>query len=230
MDSSTDPLASARKEAIRLLCRAQADDALPVDSFERRLEQIRHAPNEATIAAIVADLDGWADGRTGGWEIAGEPAASTNYPAVRSSVHPPIRPADQPFAPAEHLRLASIFGSTTRAGSWTVPLVLETKVLLGEMTLDLRDAVFGADVVDIVVDVTLGSFTLIVPAGTQVENEVEERFSSSSHSTRGAKGAGPNGLLVRLGGQALLASVEIKEKLPSNRTKSGFLDRLLGSG
>jgi hypothetical protein len=85
-------------------------------------------------------------------------------------------------------------------------------------------------VVDINVDVKLGSLELIVPAGTQVENEVEETFSSSSHSTRSARGARPNGLLVRLRGKALLASVDVKEKFPSKPGKPGFFQRLLNSG
>jgi hypothetical protein len=99
------------------------------------------------------------------------------------------------------------------------------------MTIDLRDAVFGSDLVDIDVDVTLGSFTLIVPAGTQVENEIEEHFSGSTHSTRSARGARPNGLLVRLRGRALLASVDVKEKFPTGYVKpGGFFDKLLGKG
>src|SRR5690606_27102391 len=115
-------------------------------------------------------------------------------------------------SPAEYLRIASVFGSTKRAGSWTVPLLLEVKVLFGEAVIDLRDAVFGADFVDIDVDVKLGSFSLIVPAGTQVENEIEETLTSSTHSTRSARGARPNGLLIRLRGHAVLSSVEIKER------------------
>ncbi|MEZ4455930.1 MAG: hypothetical protein R2882_05140 [Gemmatimonadales bacterium] len=120
-----------------------------------------------------------------------------------------------------------MFGSTKRAGSWTVPL--EVRGLFSETTIDLRDAVFGADVVDLEVDVKLSSFTLIVPLGTQVENEVEETLSSSTHSTRGARGTSPNGLLVRLRGHALLASIEIKEKARAGQ-RLGFFAKLLGAG
>ena len=99
------------------------------------------------------------------------------------------------------------------------------------MTIDLRDAVFGADVMDIEINVSLGSFTLIVPAGTQVENEVEETLSSSTHSTRSARGASPNGLLIRVTGTAFMGSVEVKEKFPSSQSKGPSLfERLLGGG
>ncbi|MHB1326831.1 MAG: DUF1707 domain-containing protein [Gemmatimonadales bacterium] len=211
-----------RREAIRLLCRAQADDRLSVESFETRLEGINRAPNQATIAAIIADL-------------ADDPELATPTPFTPAYGLPAVADHTAPFrpvAPAEFSRISSVFGSTKRGGSWTVPLLIEARVLFGEMTLDLRDAVFGADVVDINVDVDLGSFTLIVPAGTQVESEVNETLSSSSHSTRSTGGVRPNGLLVRLHGQATLASVEIKEKFPTGfrGRKPGILDRLLSKG
>lgn len=212
-------LEHARREAIRMLCLAQAEDRLSVEAFETRLDQIKHAPNEATLAAILADV---------------EPTSSFPAPMISDPELPAV--ADRtavgsPVAPADYLRVSSVFASTRRAGSWTVPLHLDGKVLFGELTLDLRDAVFASDVVDINVDVMLGSMSLIVPAGTQVENEIDETLSSSTHSTRGARGAAPNGLLVRLTGRAFLASIEVKEKFPSKAGKpEGFLGRLLGSG
>ncbi len=211
-------LESARREAIRILCQAQADDRLSVEAFQTRFEQVNHAPNRATLAAILADLEDAAFP---------EPILSGSYPLVTAD-HPE---AIAPVSPAEYLRISSVFASSKRAGAWTVPLEIEGFVVFGEMVLDLRDAVFGSDVVDINVDVKLGSFELIVPAGTQVENEMEETLSSSSHSTRSARGARPNGLLVRLRGRAWLASVEVKEKFPTSPGKKGnLLQRLLGSG
>ncbi len=214
-----DELERVRHEAVRLLCAAQARDQLTLDDFEGRLERIKQAPNPATLEAIVADLQ-----------------ADDPYPApLTASTSAPARvtgAAYAPVAPAEFLRLTSVFASTRRAGSWTVPLEIQALVALGELTLDLRDAVFDSDVLDIDVSVTLGSFTLIVPAGTQVENEIEETLSSSEHSTRSARGARPNGLLVRVRGRSLLASVEIKERYPTGMDpgKGGFWQRLLGSG
>ena len=204
-------LDSGRREAIRLLCQAQATDQLSVEAFESRLEQVKQAPNQATLAAILADL---------------VPDVPVRYAAAIDHTGVAF-----PVSPAEYVRVTSVFASTKRVGSWTVPLHIDAKILFGELTLDLRDAVFGADVVDITVDVKLGSFSLIVPAGTQVENEVEETFTGSEHSTRTAPSAQPNGLLVRLHGRAFMASIEVKEKLPSNQAKgTGILNRLLGSG
>jgi hypothetical protein len=213
-----DDLEAARRAAIRVLCDAQAREVLTLEDFEGRLDRLKHAPNEATLEAIIADLG----------EASLYPVPYAAAPTLDRATH--VEPA--PVEPAEYLRLSSVFASTKRGGSWTVPLQLEALVLLGEITLDLRDAVFGADVLDIDVNATLGSFTLIVPAGTQVENEIEETLSSSEYSTRSARGARPNGLLVRLRGRALLASVEVKEKFPSGLEQSsgGFFRRLLQRG
>jgi hypothetical protein len=209
-------LDTARKEAIRIICQAQVHDRLSVEAFESRLDRIRQAPNRSTLEAIVADL---------------EPTGAYLAPIVTQPVVPAA--ADHtdfaPVSPAEFLRVASVFASTKRAGSWTVPLEIHARVLFGEMTLDLRDGIFASDVVDVEVDATLGSFTLILPVGTQVENEIEEIMSSSSHSTRSARGARLNGLLVRLRGRALFASVEVKEKPPAGTPAlKGALERLLG--
>jgi hypothetical protein len=207
-------LEHARYEAIRVLCAAQAEDRLPVHAFEATLERIKSAPDRATLGAIVAGLQ------------------DTGAALAPLTAEPPDAiPADAAaVAPADCLRLSSVFASTKRAGPWTVPLELNTLVILGEMTLDLRDAMFLADVVDIDVHATLGSFTLIIPAGTQVENEIEETLTSSEYSRRGVKDAAPNGLLIRLRGRALLASIEIKEKYPTGAAPrgGGLWRKLLG--
>lgn len=209
-----DELEPLRQEAIRVLSTAVASDQLPVEQFESRLVLVRQAPNRATLDAIVADVL-----PTGGFLVS----------------HPPQRVAADhtwagPVEPAEELRISTVFGSTKRAGSWTVPLHLTLKVFAGEITLDMRDAVFGSDVVDIDVSILMGGVILIVPAGAQVENDCDERFSSSSHSTRSARGVSPIGLLIRIGGRVRFGNIEIKEKRPSAEEpeKKGLMRLLSG--
>jgi hypothetical protein len=209
-----DDLESLRYEAIRTLSAAVATDRLPVEQLESRLAQVRQAPNRATLDAIVADV-----------LPTGSYAPAVFEPEIAD--HTAVAPVE----PAEYLRIVTVLGSTKRAGSWTVPFRLDLKVILGELTIDLRDAVFCADVLDIDLHVTFGSLTLIVPAGTQVENECEERFSSSTHSMRSAKGAPRIGLLIRLTGRIVFSNLEVKEKRPSADAppKRGLM-KLLGGG
>ena len=191
-----DPLETLRGEAIRVLSAAVASDRMTIEQLESRLPLIRQAPNRASLDAIIADVL-----PSGGFRLpAGLPTVVADHTSVA------------PVEPAEFLRIRTVFSSSKRAGSWTVPLELELKVVMGDLTIDLRDAVFCSDVLDIHLHVVLGNLTLIVPAGTQVENECEERFSSTSHSVRSTKGASPIGLLIRITGRVRWSNVEIKEK------------------
>jgi hypothetical protein len=209
-----DELEPLRQEAIRALSVAVVSDKLTVDQLETRLALVRQAANRATLDAIVADVL-----PTGGF----------------LAPHAPQRVAADhtwsgPVEPAEELRISTVFGSTKRAGSWTVPLHLSLKVFAGEITLDMRDAVFGSDVVDIDVNILMGGVILIVPAGAQVENDCDERFSSSTHSIRsGARNVSPIGLLIRIGGRVRFGNLEIKEKRPTSEEppKKGIM-KLLG--
>jgi len=207
-----DPLESERHEAIRIMAAAVAEDRLPIRQLESRLALVRQAPNRATLEAIVADL---------------APSGECALPlgVARTSTDPA---ALAPIEPAEVLRISTVLSSSKRAGSWTVPLRLEIRGLIGDLTVDLRDAIFCSDVLDIDLDLLLGNLVIIVPAGAQVENEAEERWSSTSHSTRSARGAGPIGLLIRLTGRVRWSNVEIKEKRRTGEKPPSRLKRLLG--
>jgi hypothetical protein len=210
----------SRQSAIRVLAAALADERMSVEQFESRLALVRDAPNLATVDAIVADLL-----PSGGFGLPeGLPVV-----ADRTAV---VLPDDAfPVEPAEVLRISSVMGSTKRAGRWTVPLRLELKVVMGEMSIDLRDAVFCSDYLEIDLHVVLSSLTLIVPAGTQVENESEERFSSSTHSTRSTRGVERIGLLIRITGEVRLSSLDIKEKVRrEDEPEKPAWRRLLGMG
>jgi len=209
-----DELESVRHDAIRALSGAVASDRMSIDEFESRLVQVRQAPNRATLDAIVADL---------------VPSGGYSVPTGLVPMFPD-HASLAPVEPAELLRIKTVLGSTKRAGSWTVPYRLQLIAVLGEINIDLRDAVFGSDVLDIELHATLANITLIVPAGTQVENECEERLSSSSHSARSARGANPLGLLVRITGRVVMSNLEIKEKRRSGEEPPSTWQRWLGRG
>jgi hypothetical protein len=200
-----DEMEPLREEAIRALSAALSGDRISFDQFESRLALVRQAPNRATLDAILADLP-----------VDEEFVLPTGLvPPARDHTAVAGHEDLMPVEPAEVLRIKTVMGSSKRAGSWTVPFRLELKVVLGELTVDLRDAVFCSDTLDLDLHVLLGSLTLIVPAGTQVENESDEKFSSSSHSTRSTRGMSRIGLLIRITGRVHWSSLEIKEKPPS---------------
>ncbi len=179
-----------RAEAIQRLCAAHAEDHIPLAVFEDRLERLRAADTEGTVAALVADIE-----PSGEWT----PASGT-LPARGS--------------PPSTLRIAGYFSSSTRAGSWSVPDQLEIQILFGSLRIDLREAETLSDLVEIEVSSSFGSLELIVPPGTLIENDVHETLSSSTHKRKRSSGAfrPVPPLRVRITGHILLSEVVIKER------------------
>lgn len=187
-------LSLTKRDAVARLCQAQADGLLSVEVFEQRYLLIHDATTRAMVEAIVADLDDVADRAEGPASLV--PVAGTPLPVEA--------------APA--IRIPAILASAKRAGTWTVPEEIRLLVVLGEAILDFRDASFTTDTVVIDATVRLGQVTLIVPPGTQVENECREFLSASKHPSRGRGGAPPNGLLVIVQGSLFMAELVVKEK------------------
>ena len=214
-------LESARRDAVARLCLAQASGFLSVEAFEERYSLIADATSVATLEALVADLnmdeEPMLPVRAGSYEL--EPiTADTDSALVNTGYSRAARPVEA----ASSVRIPAVFGSAERAGTWSVPEHIEVMVTLGEVKLDFRDAIFTTDTVMLDVSVTLGSLTLILPPGTQVENECEEFMSSSTHPSKGRKGAPPNGILVILRGNVRLGEISIKERGPTGTEPERF--------
>ena len=194
-------LDAARHDAIHALCVAQAEDRLSVEQFEQRLLLLREAPTSAAVRQIVGDLE-----TTGDYGLVARDA-----------------PLPAGVAPLEQLRISAVFSGAKRSGRWTVPLFIETQIMFGSVKLDLRDAWFESDTLEIDVDAWCGSLQLIVPPGTQVEIEVSETMSGSEHKRgRNAASAEWNGLLVRITGSMFMSGLKIIERPPSSE-QGGFL-------
>jgi hypothetical protein len=197
-----------RREAVTRLCQAQAEGRLSAEAFEERYALVREAANASMVQAIVADL---ADEDVGAGEVGLAEAPSGDHAAV---------PA------AARLRLPAVLGSTHRAGPWTVPEEIDVLGVLGSVTLDFRDAAFIGDTVIIDASLTLASLRLIVPPGTQVENECRQVLSSAKHAkVRRQHQADPTGLLVVVQGQLVLSELEIKVRPPTG-TEPTMLERM----
>lgn len=199
-----DTLQEARRRAIHALCVAQAKELISVEVFELRHALVHEAPSAAAVDAIVADV-----------EITGEVDAGPLLAPVTGTAL-----TDLTALPGE-LPISAVFSTVKREGYWVVPPVLRLKALCGEVKLDLRDALFTSDVVDVTVDATMGTIQLTLPAGTQVENECTAVFGEVEHKRPDALDVPPNGLLVRINGRALFGGVKIRERLPTDQLPPG---------
>ena len=222
-------LESARRDAVARLCFAQASGLLSVEAFEERYALIAEASSVATIEGIVADLE--MEDATPLLPVRTRTVAVDTLVDVDTAGYP-IRRA-LPVEAATSVRIPAVFGSAVRAGTWTVPEHIEVMCTLGEVKLDFRDATFSTDTIVVDASVLLGTLTLIVPPGTQIENECEEFMANSSHPRRGKNRAPPNGILVIIQGTIRLGELSIKERPPTGEEPErlkGFFTRLLNKG
>lgn len=182
-------LSAVRREAVELLCTAQAEGRISDQLFEQRLAAVQAAASDAGILAIVADLQD---------ETPGHGVVAYDDPA--------------PMVPfADQLRVSAVLNTTRREGNWVVPYQLEVLSLFGEMHLDFRDAILPDDVIDVHVSVSVGSLVIIVPRGTTIHNDVDAILSTNEIKRKGKGFVPPNGLALRVTGRAVLGSIEIKE-------------------
>ncbi|HLS47927.1 MAG TPA: hypothetical protein VK012_05370 [Gemmatimonadales bacterium] len=189
-----DNLEDARQEAEVLLADAAADRRISAEVLELRRALIGEAPSAAAVAAIVADL------------------------VPTGEFYEPVALAPDPgWIPAPELvRVSAVFGTSRREGRWTAPLNLEIHCVLGEVHIDLRDAMFAANVLEVEADVYLGTVVLTVPAGTVVELECSTVLGSAGPDRKHRQTAEPNGLLVRVSGNIVLGELKTRERLPSD--------------
>lgn len=197
-------LEEARREAIHQLCVAQAQGTMSVELFEQRLALVREAPTPAAIGQLVADVRP----ASAEWEVESGAALVEGQPR-EISLESYAPPSDVP----QRLRMTAIFASTKRRGQWVVPYEIETKVIMGELVIDLRDALFAWDTLVIDVDVTLGELKLVVPVGTRIENEIDDFIGGGKVNMKGGQGAEPNGLVVHLYGSVRFGSVDVRQRL-----------------
>lgn len=193
-----DDLTPARREVITRLCAAHAAGVISVDQFEDRHALVSEASSLAALEALVADLA----------------HDATPLPLTGFAPRVPTEVTDATHVAAANapMRIPAIVGSATRAGQWVVPDHLEVMVVLGELKLDFREALFTADTVVLDVSVTLGSLKIKVPPGTTIVNECHEVLTSSSYPRPRRGPVEPNGITLILQGRVVFGELELREQ------------------
>jgi hypothetical protein len=186
----------ARDKVIAALQEHFANDALDVEEFERRVTLAHQAEAPAEIEALVADLPVLAD----------SPA-----PAPRAALVPAadVRPAATVYG---------IMSSTVRRGAWVVPRRIRVRGTMSSLVLDFRDARLPAGPVDVEIRAVMSSVEIIVPPGLAVDvggvAAAVAIMGSFEHVDRAPAHPDPDAPLLRVGGLAVMSSVEIKMRLP----------------
>ena len=193
----------AERDAVAEQLRVAAGEGmLDLDELEERLEQAHGARTRADLTRLTADLP------------LGVPAADPH--AAAPAAHVVRAPSSTTEVDARWrdgaLVVRTVMGSVARRGAWVVPERIWARSVLGDVTLDLREAHLGRRT-EIETSAVLGDVTVIVNARTRVElagrgvvgDFKEARATVPAHIRQDSP-------LVVVSGRATLGSVTVKRR------------------
>jgi hypothetical protein len=126
-------------------------------------------------------------------------------------------PAAYPLAPeTSRGGVVSFLSSTEREGRWELPRHFRALAVLGNVELDLRDAVIGIGVSFIEAVAVMGNIEITVPPDVAVESDGDSFLGSFvvKYAKGVTAGAAIGHKKVRITGTAYAASVEVLVKGP----------------
>jgi hypothetical protein len=194
-----------RHRVAEILRQAAGEGRLDLTELDERLEQAYAAKTYADLVPITVDLPT-------------QPGAEV--PMQRPSVVP------TQGGPRYDSSLA-IMSSQSRRGEWELGPTHSAFSLMGEVTLDLRQAHFTSQEVVINANSLMGAVTVIVNARTRVLVEGTGIMGDFTEARpRVAAEIGPHSPTVRVRGFALMAGVSIvRRRMPGEEPR-----RFLGLG
>ena len=159
-----------RERTVTVLRTSGANGQLTVDELDERVEAVYAANTRGELEQLVEDLGG---SRT--------------------------RPSDLPVRPGEGGTrwVVSVMGGSDRKGHWRVGRTVTVLNLMGGSNLDLNDAEFAADVVEMRVYSLMGGSDIRVPEGLNVEVS-EFALMGGNDVSRGNVRPDDGGPLLRL--------------------------------
>ncbi|MBO0829671.1 MAG: DUF1707 and DUF2154 domain-containing protein [Streptosporangiales bacterium] len=172
---------------------------------DRVAEQLRDAAGEGrlTLGELEERLDLTFRARTYGDLV---PITSDlPIPTRGESVGPP---ADVSRAPRE---IRTILGSQHLNGRFVVPSTMHARAVLGEVKIDLTEAIVPRGEVVIEADAFLGEVTLTVPEGVDLRLETGTNVLGERKSKLPAPSS-PDAPVIRVRGSVVLGSVKVEPR------------------
>lgn len=216
-----------RDRVIEALCEHYAQDHLAMAEFERRLDRANRVTARQELLDLLADLPELGGAGSDSPGAGSTPGTSVTVPAGPGRL-------DRSQVPDTQTEFA-LFSGRSRTGSWVPARKIQVFAVMGGVELDLREALFGPDPVQIQCMTVMGGIEIIVPPGVRVDTGGVAIFGAFDESMEGAGPAPPNAPVVRISGFALMAGVEIHSRLPGEsarearrRTKAEKRARLHG--
>jgi hypothetical protein len=202
-DSGVRPLGEVRQAAIDALCEHFANDAIPVEEFERRVEAAHRAASVDELKRLLQDLP------AGNLPVR-QPERATPAPAARARPVAAAHERDQGF-------VVAVMGGATRRGRWLPARTNYALALMGGAELDFREAVLPRGVTQVQVVTIMGGVEIIVPPGVNVESHGIGIMGGFDDA--GDQEYDPDAPTLRIAGLAVMGGVEIKFRYPGENAR-----------
>jgi hypothetical protein len=207
MDSgeTPQPLGPTRQVTIDALCEHFANDVMPVEEFERRVELAHRAATVDDLKALLRDLPG-----------GNLPAAPASHAAV------PATQRRHRVTAAAHVKereiVLAIMGGASRKGAWAPARRNFAFSLMGGTELDFREALLGPGVTEVQVFALMGGVDIVVPPGVNVESHGIGIMGGFDHQGD-LEAPSADAPTLRISGLALLGGVSISVRYPGESTR-----------
>jgi len=201
-----------REVVIELLAGHYAEDRLELDEYERRVELAEEAGSEEELRKLILDLEPPPEELaeapvSPGDALVRNPDAAVEKVATSTALVPAS-------AVPESSTLLAIFGGPRRKGDWAVPRKLKVVSVFGGAEVDLREARLSHGVTEINCKCLFGGVNIIVPPELRVDVEGNGIMGSFDDHTDQKLYDKMTTCSVRVTGVALMAGVNIEERLP----------------
>jgi hypothetical protein len=120
---------------------------------------------------------------------------------------------DTTAATGEIDRMVAVFGGVDRKGKWRVRSQTQAVAVFGGIELDLRDAVFESQVIEISGFWCFGGMELKVPAGVEVRDQTSGIFGGTEMKDLGEPQPGAPVIVIK--GVSIFAGVSVKGPKPA---------------
>lgn len=173
-----------RERAVAELRRAAEDGRLSAEELDERTARARSARTNDELSGLLADLGS-----------SGVVAMPVRLPTAAEALAALARVG---YRPDDPLVLNAGVSGESRRGTWTVPPFMVARAGIETVRIDCLQASAAAEVIELVVEATLGTVVLVVPEGWAVNvDQVVKGMGTLKVTVPGVPAAGCPVFIVR---------------------------------
>jgi hypothetical protein len=206
-----------RDRVVEALVEHYAQDRIPMEEFERRVERAHRSRTREELRDLLSDLPD----PTGAGTALTAPAAEPGTAAVAATGSGVGLVPMNPDPPPERQTEVAIWSGRVRKGPWRPARSIRAVACMGGVELDFREALFPPGETRIHAAAVMGAVEILVPPGVRVETD-GFAFMGGFEEETGGPGVpppAPGAPVLRVSGFAFMGAVEVSSRLPGESVR-----------